>query len=147
MDEESKKEKRVVDTQIIQSIEKIDTSSLRVSDEYVRKNYADLKKMKAKKEETYRNTQGSNEKTIIDPNTGKVLHRNQGAAVNKYGKKSSREHISQTDHTVPLKDIYDRHSDSAWLTDTDIKKAANNKHNLKEISARTNQKKQDKTNL
>ena len=132
--------------QIAVTVASMDTSQLHVSDEYVRGKYVDSKKMATVKEQAYTKEGGGQAKTMIDPYTGKVLHRDQQAAEHKYGSAKKTEHTSQTDHTVPLKDIYEKHKESAWLTDSDIRDAANNVHNLKEISTHINEQKGRDTN-
>ena len=85
-------------------------------------------------------------KTIKDPYTGKTIHKNAEAAVAKYGKDKSREHIPQVDHTIPLEEVHKRTKDNPFLSEKDIKEIANQEENYKVINARTNQSKQSNSN-
>lgn len=142
-----KEEKKKINSQVIVAAVESEPVSISPASKYVRDKYVDSKKMDAVKLNAYKKEDGTLSKTIVDEGNGLVLHRSKVAAQKKYGKKASVSHWSETDHSVPLKNIYDRHSGSAWLTDKDIKNAANNTHNLKEISAKVNRQKKEITNL
>ena len=142
-----KKQPQKINRQTISQISSMDTTNLHISNSYNRKNYVDKRKMSETKEKAYTNSEGHTVKTMVDPYTGEVLHRNRDAALSKYGEKRNTYHSSQTDHTVPLEHIYNRHKNSAWLTDDDIKDVANSQFNLKEISTHANEQKRSDSNV
>lgn len=85
-------------------------------------------------------------KTINDEYTGSKLHYDKNAAKAKYGDKNYTKHISDVDHTVPLKKIYQKTQYNPFLSAEDIKQAANIKQNYKVINAKTNRAKGSKSN-
>lgn len=147
MYEKEERSSKKVSRQSILEILSMDTQGIQVSSSYERKNYVDQKKMSVVKEKAYNSPDGKTSKTMIDSYTGEVLHRDRDAAVNKYGEGRKTHHSSQTDHTVPLENIYDRHKNSAWLTDNDIRQVANSDYNLKEISTHANEQKKSDSNF
>lgn len=107
-----------------------------------RAKYDDVKKRKEFKNEVY-----GDKKTIEDPYTGKILHKDGKAAFNKYGEKYVNEHKSQTDHTIPLEKVVNDNKNNTFLSDEDIREIANIKENYKEINAKLNQSKSSKSNI
>lgn len=107
-----------------------------------RAKYDDVAKRKAFKEEVY-----GDKKTITDPYTGKTLHKDGNAALNKYGDRYVNEHKSQTDHTIPLEKVVNQNKNNTFLKDEDIREIANIKENYKEIDAKLNQSKGSKSNI
>ncbi len=82
---------------------------------------------------------------VFDPYTGEKLSLTRAEAKELY-KDDYAKHLAAGDHITPLKHVYEKNQKSAWLTDQDIRDAANRKHNIEAISTTTNSKKGDKTN-
>ena len=104
-EKDEKDEKNDVDLASFNTARKVNSSEYRQSynAKRDRSKYDDVQKRKAFKEEQY-----GNKKTIKDPYTGKDLHRNGNAALNKYGEKHVNEHKSQTDHTISLEKVVNK---------------------------------------
>lgn len=115
-------------------------SSAELMGEYSRK-LDDVNKRRKYVEECF-----GDKKTIKDPYSGEVLHKNRNAARNKYGQKNTTKHTADVDHTVPLKEVYDRAEKNPFLDCEDVKNIANTKSNYKIISSKTNRSKQSKSN-
>ena len=105
-----------------------------------RRKIDDPNKRKKYKEKTF-----GNKKTIKDPYTGEKLHSSSEAAKKKYKSKATK-HASQTDHTVPCEQIWNRNKNNPFLSDKDLKEIANIDSNYKQINQKTNQEKGGKTN-
>lgn len=84
-------------------------------------------------------------KTVVDPYTGKRLVKTQGQAKSQFRGKW-KDHSAESDHIVPLKKIYEEHKNNPWLTAEDIKKAANSSKNIRVTSRTVNNAKRDRTN-
>lgn len=54
--------------------------------------------------------------------------------------------LAEADHTVPIKEVFERYKDDAWVTNEDIRDIVNSKENIKVISRRLNNAKRDRTN-
>lgn len=130
-EKDEKDEKNDVDLASFNTARKVNSSEYRQSynAKRDRSKYDDVQKRKAFKEEQY-----GNKKTIKDPYTGKDLHRNGNAALNKYGEKHVNEHKSQTDHTISLEKVVNKNKNNTFLSDEDIKEIANIQENYKEIN-------------
>lgn len=128
---DEKEERQQADITRLYTAGNVETSEYRISYKANRDRakYDDTAKRKQFKEEVY-----GERKTITDPYTGKTLHKDADAALNKYGKNYANEHKSQTDHTIPLKKVVDRNKNNTFLSDEDIKEIANIKENYKEIN-------------
>lgn len=85
-----------------------------------------------------------NEK-VIDPYTGKILVDNEVLAKELFGDDWAK-HSAETDHIVPLKNIYNNHKNDKWITESDIKDIANSEENYELISKSINAAKGSKTN-
>lgn len=109
-----------------------------VTSKYDRKIYENTKKMNEFKKNEF-----STKKTIKDPYSGNELHIDHNAAKNKYGNAKASLHQAETDHITPLKQIHDYSQNMSYITDADIKNAANREHNLKIISKKDNRAKKD----
>lgn len=110
------------------------------SDQYTRDNFADLSKMEAVKKQSF-----NSNKTVRDPYTKKPLELHRKVAEQKYEKRWS-EHLAETDHIVPLEEIHSKNKNSPWLTNKDIKTAANSRENLEVVSRKYNNAKRNRTN-
>ena len=143
-EKDEKDEKNDVDLASFNTARKVNSSEYRQSynAKRDRSKYDDVQKRKVFKEEQY-----GNKKTIKDPYTGKDLHRNGNAALNKYGEKHVNEHKSQTDHTISLEKVVNKNKNNTFLSDADIKEIANIQENYKEINANLNQSKGSKSNV
>lgn len=111
-----------------------------VSEVYERNKYVDAAKMRESKKNEFAG------KKTTTTYTGDVVHSSAKAAENKY-KKNASFHQSETDHIMPVKHVYDRHKNSAWLSDDDLRDVINAKSNLKEVSRYINRSKKDMTHF
>lgn len=98
------------------------------------------------KRNKFRDKQFGDSKTITDPYTGKILHKDTQAAKNKYGSKKYNEHTAHSDHTKPIEKIVNGNRDNPFLSDEDIKTIANIDENYKLINGHLNESKRHKTN-
>lgn len=110
------------------------------SDKYIRKTLEDSSKMKSVKLNAFKD--GAK---VKDPFTGKELLLTVKEAKMKYGEKWA-DHLAETDHTVPLKQIYEKHRKNPFLKNDDIKAAANSDSNLQNISRSVNNPKRANSN-
>lgn len=118
------------------------TNKYGISKEYDRQKLDDVKFRKSIKEKTFAESE-----TINDFYTGELLYKSHNSAMDKFGKKGYSKHAAETDHTVPLRYLHQKHKDSLFLTDEELKKIANSEINLEEISKRQNAIKGCGTNL
>lgn len=87
----------------------------------------------------------SSGKPVYDPySKDELLLRKQDAKA-KYGKNWDK-HLAEADHVVPIKKVHERHKNDAWITNEDIRDAANSKENIKVVSREQNNAKRDRTN-
>lgn len=144
MNNEEKEESKAKDISILYTSGKVKSSQYRdaYSAKKNRKEIDDVSKRNA-----YRDAQFGDNKTITDPYTNQILHKDSKAAMNKYGKKQANKHTAQTDHTVPLQKVYDRNRHNTFLSKEDIKEIGNIEGNYKVINGNTNQSKGSKSNL
>lgn len=114
-------------------------ATLQISDEYIREIFNNPYKLKKFKVSQF--SQG----TPVDIVSGNELV-GQNEAKRLYGDRW-QEYAAETDHSTPLKDIYDRNKSRKFISDQDIKNAANVEENYSLKSKSTNSSKQDSTNI
>lgn len=120
--------------------------NLGITQEYNRENRAELWDSARAKEE-YKQSAFNGKQTMIDPISGKTLHKDHAAARRKYhmqnaeGEKISAkwaEHAAETDHINAIKDVHDAVCSNPFLSDSDLKEIVNSKENLRILSKRDN---------
>ena len=120
--------------------------NLGITQEYNRENRAELWDSARAKEE-YKQSAFNDKQTMIDPISGKTLHKDHAAARRKYhmqnaeGEKISAkwaEHAAETDHINAIKDVHDAVRSNPFLSDSDLKEIVNSKENLRILSKRDN---------
>ena len=108
---------------------------LGVTQDYDRSNYDSERAKKAYKEKTF-----GDHAVIIDPTTGKLLHKSQTNAQKKYHMKNAdgenvskkwATHSAETDHIHSLKSIHEKTKRNPFLSDEDIREIANCDANLR----------------
>ena len=108
---------------------------LGVTQDYDRSNYDSERAKKAYKEKTF-----GDHAVIIDPTTGKLLHKSQTNAQKKYHMKNAdgeniskkwETHSAETDHIHSLKSIHEKTKRNPFLSDEDIREIANCDANLR----------------
>lgn len=114
-------------------------SNLHVSEEYVRGLYDNPSKLGRYKQETFASG------AVKDPLTGEPLEQHIADAKMKYGE-DWVDHVAETDHSTPLKTVYNKNRNRPFLSDNDIRQAANIEANYSIKSKATNSSKQDMTN-
>lgn len=86
-------------------------------------------------------------KTIVDENSGQVLHKSHSAAKRKYHQKNSNGdtvstawagHAAEVDHKVSLESLHSRVKSNPFLTDSDLKEIANKDYNYQILSKSQN---------
>nr|WP_294484688.1 GlsB/YeaQ/YmgE family stress response membrane protein [uncultured Anaerosporobacter sp.] len=128
-------------------------ADLGITQEYNKQNRDKLwdstKGKQAYKEKTFGDKQ-----TVVDPITGKTLHKNQSAAQNKYHMKNSdgenisskwADHSAETDHVNALKDVHEKVKGNPFLTDEDFKDITNSDENYRLLSKSDNASKGEKS--
>ena len=92
--------------------------------------------------------------TYEDPISGKVLHKGQKAAQNKYHMRNDEgdvvsskwaEHSAETDHINALKDVHEKVKHNPFLTDDDFKDIMNSDENYRILSKSLNTSKGNKS--
>ncbi len=92
--------------------------------------------------------------TYVDPVSGKVLHKNQNSAQNKYHMKNKdgeniskiwAEHSAETDHITALKDAHDKAKHNPFLSDDDFREIMNSDENYRLLSKKDNASKGEKS--
>lgn len=95
----------------------------------------------------YKDKVFGDKETYVDPISGKVLHKSQKAAQNKYHMKNSKgentstkwaEHSAETDHINALKDVHDVAKHNPFLSDSDFKEIMNSDENYRILSKKDN---------
>lgn len=126
--------------------EQQENSNLGITKEYSKENRQrlwDSQKGKA----DYKNNIFADKETYLDPISGKVLHKSQNAAQNKYHMKNSNgenistkwaEHSAETDHINSLKDVHDIVKHNPFLSDSDFKEIMNSDENYRILSKKQN---------
>lgn len=82
---------------------------------------------------------------VIDPYTGDELVLTIKEAKKLYGA-DWQKHLAESDHVKPLEQIYNDTKGKPWLTENDIKDAANSKENIEITSRKFNNAKRSRTN-
>lgn len=95
----------------------------------------------------YKNKVFGDKETYVDTISGKVLHKSQKAAQNKYHMKNSEgentstkwaEYSAETDHINALKDVHDVAKHNPFLSDSDFKEIMNSDENYRILSKKDN---------
>lgn len=89
--------------------------------------------------------QFSSGKKIFDPISGEELVLTQEEAKKRWGKDWAK-HVAEGDHIDPLERVYEKGKEKAFVTESDVKKVANEDSNFTSISKQTNTRKGNKTN-
>ncbi len=84
-------------------------------------------------------------KDVIDPYTGKKLVLTKKEAKARYGL-NWQDHLAETDHIKPLEQIHSENKNNVWVTNDNIKNAANSKDNMVVTSRKVNNSKRSRTN-
>lgn len=117
------------------------TMNSNMSEDYLRSNYQDKKKM-----DDYKNSRVIGKKTLEDEYTNKKnLYLEKKDPNKKYNDEKHR-HQAQPDHIVPLKQIHEEYSHNYALTDDDLKEIANMDINFAVTDAQKNQQKRGMSN-
>ena len=82
---------------------------------------------------------------VRDPYTGEILTLTKAEAKQRFGAEWQK-HLAETDHTHPLERIHQEHKDNPFLTNDDIREAANSPDNLEVNSRSFNNAKRSRTN-
>lgn len=102
----------------------------------------------------YKDKVFGDKETYVDPISGKVLHKSQKAAQNKYHMKNSEgentskkwaEHSAHTDHINALKDVHNAAKHNPFLSDSDFKEIMNSDENYRILSKKDNSSKGKKS--
>lgn len=143
------KDKTNIATETIKNISMMEqkaNSNLGITKEYNKENRDrlwDSQKGKA----DYKDKVFGDKETYMDTISGKVLHKSQKAAQNKYHMKNSEgkntstkwaEHSAETDHINALKDIHDIAKHNPFLSDSDFKEVMNSDENYRILSKKDN---------
>lgn len=99
------------------------------------------------KREKYKESIFDGKSTTTDFITGETLHKNRQATVNKYGVNKANYHTGQVDHINPLEQVHSTAKKIPFLTDEDVRIAANREWNYRFTQSHFNQSKQSKTNF
>lgn len=120
-----------------------------IPEEYDRKLYDSPKATRAYKDKFFDDKQ-----TCYDPISGKILHKSQKAAQNKYHMKDKNGaniskkwagYSAETDHIIALENFMERYKNNPFLTPNDIKEIANTEANLRVTSKKYNASKKEKS--
>ena len=84
-------------------------------------------------------------KKVYDPYTGKELVKTKAEAKQRFGSEW-QDHLAESDHVNPLEKIHAENKKNPWVTNDDIKEAANSEANIKVTSRKYNNAKRKKTN-
>lgn len=84
---------------------------------------------------------------VTDFITGETLHADRRMAIHKYGKARANYHTGQVDHIVPLEQVHDMAKNMPFVSDEDIRAAANSEWNYRFTQSHLNQSKQSKSNF
>lgn len=87
----------------------------------------------------------SSEATVRDPYTGEILTLTKSEAKRLYGS-DWQKHSAEADHIYPLERIHVDHKSNPFLTNDDIRNAANSPENIEVISRAFNNAKRSRTN-
>lgn len=84
-------------------------------------------------------------KDVIDPYTGKKLVLTKKEAKAHYGS-NWQDHLAEADHIKPLEQIHSENKNNVWVTNDNIRDAANSKENMVVTSRKVNNSKRSRTN-
>lgn len=127
-------------------IEQQANNSLGINKEYNKENRAKLWDSQKRKSD-YKDKVFGDRETYVDPISGKVLHKSQKAAQNKYHMKNSKgentstkwaEYSAETDHINALKDVHGLVKHNPFLSDSDFKEIMNSDENFRILSKKDN---------
>ena len=114
--------------------------NLGVSQEYDRQKYIDAKKMNNYRKNSFQKSK------VYDSVTKKRLYPDQESALKHHVKPENlKSHVADVDHNIPIKKIYDKNKNNPFITDDDIKCAANKSGNYIDRSQTSNRSKNSKT--
>ncbi|EJE7236436.1 hypothetical protein FC820_06625 [Clostridium sporogenes] len=142
-------------TEVMVNLNMMETQAnadLGITQEYNKQNRDKLWDSKEKKV-AYKEKVFDENQTYKDPISGKVLHKSQKAAQNKYHMKNSEgentstkwaEHSAETDHINALKDVHNVAKHNPFLSDSDFKEIMNSDENYRILSKRDNTSKGEK---
>jgi len=85
-------------------------------------------------------------KYIKDAYSSNRLYQTKAEAVAKYGD-NFNNHLAQTDHTVPLKKVYEKYRNNPFMDDESIRELANLDENYAMINGHINQSKGELSNI
>ena len=114
-----------------------------ISSDYKRNLYEDKERMKA-----YRDNAFGNGKTIPCAYTGKVLHRDKGAAVRKYGNDKANIHMPNVEHIDSLSNTHKKYKGTVTgnlISDDQFKDILNQDDNFAMIGDKINKSKGSKS--
>jgi hypothetical protein len=115
--------------------------TIKLEDEsQVRDYYADPKAQQEAKESDF-----EGKTTVKDAITGQDLYKTQEEAKLHYPD-DWEKHVAESDHIVPVKHIYDKHKDHAFVSKEKAKEIINSKKNFQQTSKSNNASKGKKTN-
>lgn len=121
-------------------------TELGITQNYNRENRKNLWDDKNAKD-TYKDKVFGEKQTIVDENTGNVIHKSQTAAQNKYHMKDKNgnnvskkwaQHSGEVDHKVSLESLHEHAKYNPLLKDSDLKEIANSECNYRVISKSEN---------
>lgn len=82
---------------------------------------------------------------VHDPYTEKQLVLRKQDAKVQYGE-HWQEHLAEADHTIPIEHVHETYKDDAWVTNENLRDAANSDENIRVTSRKVNNAKRSRTN-
>ena len=82
---------------------------------------------------------------VHDPYTEKQLVLRKQDAKLQYGEQW-QEHLAEADHTIPIERVHETYKDDAWVTNENLRDAANSDENIRVTSRKVNNAKRSRTN-
>ncbi len=145
--EEDEKDKDFVKATVgLKITDSIHDSTIEAGKTFAKSEVYDRKLYDSNYKETFKEEFFKSNKEVVDLYTEKELVINQKIAKANYGEEDWAKHSAETDHIVPLEEIYNSHKNDKWITDADIKDVANKDENYEVISKSINSSKGAKTN-
>lgn len=145
--EEDEKDKDLVKATVgLKITDSIHDSTIEAGKTFAKSEVYDRKLYDSNYKETFKEEFFKSNKEVVDLYTEKELVINQKIAKANYGEEDWAKHSAETDHIVPLEEIYNSHKNDKWITDADIKDVANKDENYEVISKSINSSKGAKTN-
>ena len=142
-----KKDKDLIKTTTeVKITNSINNNVIKAEKTFAKSKIYDRKLYDSNYKETFKEEFFKSNKEVVDPYTEKELVINQKIAKANYGEEDWAKHSAETDHIVPLEEIYNSHKNDKWITDADIKDVANIDENYELISKSINTAKGSKTN-